>query len=121
VTSLISLLSTAHHVALLNTQFSLSHQSTISLANHTGSVFIVFAIASTVPYLLIIACCPSSVKKVFNSQILVSSGFVAHLTFAEIVFKKLHGAFTTILAKLGLFAPINVSGASTKCSQKFAV
>lgn len=107
---------------LLAARFILSAQSTMSLANQTGSVFIVFAILSIVPYLFIIACCPSSVNIILSSQILLSSGFVAHLTFELSVFKKLAGVFTIIFQTLGLtLCHSNASGASIRYSQKLAV
>ena len=87
-----------------------------------GSVFIAFASASGLPYLLIRACCPSSVNSIFASPTFVSSGFVLALTFAVSVFIKLCGMLLKNFITFGSTGfPSNVSGASVMYSQKFAV
>jgi len=83
--------SPAHHSAIANT----------SDAVQVGSVSIVFANHSRLPYLSPSACLHSLVATNLYNQAIVSNGLVNHLATAVIVFNALPGIFANIFIVLG--------------------
>jgi hypothetical protein len=73
------------------------HSIIISDASHAGSDSIVFFSPSNDQYLSINACCHSSVEKRLYIPVIVSTGFVAHLSVPDNSLSVLGIAFTIIV------------------------